>query len=47
MHDVFAVTNRIVVLHRGRKVAEKLTAETTPQEIVEYMIGLRDDTRVN
>jgi ABC-type sugar transport system ATPase subunit len=47
MHDVFAVTNRIVVLHRGRKAAEKLTAETAPQAIVEYMIGLRDGMRVN
>lgn len=43
--DVFAVTNRIVVLHRGRKVAEKLTAETDSQEIVQYMVGARDDTR--
>ncbi|NPV67065.1 MAG: sugar ABC transporter ATP-binding protein [Anaerolineae bacterium] len=45
MHDVFAVSDRIVVLHRGRKVAEKRTAETDPEEIVQYMIGLRDDTR--
>jgi len=45
MHDVFAVSDRIVVLHRGRKVAEKQTAETDPEEIVQYMIGLRDDTQ--
>ncbi len=45
MHDVFAVSDRIVVLHRGRKVAEKRTAETDPEEIVQYMIGLRDDTQ--
>lgn len=45
MHDVFAVSDRIVVLHRGRKVAEKRTTETDPEEIVQYMIGLRDDTR--
>jgi ABC-type sugar transport system ATPase subunit len=44
--DVFAVTDRIVVMHRGRKVAEKHTAETNTQEIVEYMVGVRDDTRV-
>ncbi|MBL8156569.1 MAG: sugar ABC transporter ATP-binding protein [Anaerolineae bacterium] len=43
--DVFAVTDRIVVMHRGRKVAEKRTAETNTQEIVEYMVGVRDDTR--
>ncbi|MFZ0709485.1 MAG: ATP-binding cassette domain-containing protein [Terrimicrobiaceae bacterium] len=46
MPDVFAVTNRIVVMHRGRKVAEKLTSETNSQEIVEYMVGALDDTRL-
>lgn len=46
MHDVFAVTNRIVVMHRGRKVAEKRTAETDHQEIVQYMVGALDDSRV-
>lgn len=43
--DVFAVTDRVVVMHRGRKVAEKRTADTNTQEIVEYMVGARDDTR--
>ncbi len=45
--DIFAVTDRIVVLHRGRKVAEKLTSETNSQEIVQYMVGALDDTRVS
>jgi ABC-type sugar transport system ATPase subunit len=45
--DVFAVTDRIVVMHRGRKVAEKRTSETTGQEIVQYMVGALDDTRVS
>jgi ABC-type sugar transport system ATPase subunit len=44
--DVFAVTDRIVVMHRGRKVTEKRTAETNSQEIVQYMVGALDDTRV-
>ena len=39
--DVFAVTDRIVVMHRGRKVAEMPTAETDSQEVVEYMVGAR------
>ena len=43
--DVFAVTDRIVVMHRGRKVAEKATASTNSTEIVEYMVGARDDLR--
>jgi ABC-type sugar transport system ATPase subunit len=41
--DVFAVTNRIVVMHRGRKVAEKRTSETNSQEIVQYMVGALND----
>jgi len=45
MHDVFAVTNRIVVMHRGRKVAEKRTEQTDPQEIVQYMVGALDDSQ--
>ena len=45
--DVFAVTNRIVVMHRGRKVAEKRTCDTNSQEIVQYMVGALDDSPVN
>lgn len=45
--DIFAVTDRIVVMHRGRKVAEKLTSETNSQEIVQYMVGALDDTRIS
>ena len=45
--DVFAVTNRIVVMHRGRRVAEKRSNETNSQEIVRYMVGELDDTRAS
>jgi len=45
--DVFAVTDRIVVMHRGRKVADKKTSETDSQEIVQYMVGALDDNRVD
>jgi ABC-type sugar transport system ATPase subunit len=41
--DVFAVTDRVIIMHRGRKVGERPTAETSTQEIVEYMIGARTD----
>jgi ABC-type sugar transport system ATPase subunit len=47
MPDVFAVTDRIVVMHRGRKVTEKRTRETNSQEIVQYMVGALDDTRAS
>jgi len=43
--DVFGVTDRIIVMHRGRKVSEKRTSETDPSEIVQYMMGALDDTR--
>jgi ABC-type sugar transport system ATPase subunit len=42
--DVFAVADRIIVMHRGRKVTEKRTAETNAQELVQYMVGALDDT---
>jgi ABC-type sugar transport system ATPase subunit len=41
--DAFAVTDRVVVMHRGRKVAEKITARTTAEELVQYMVGAKDD----
>ena len=44
--DVFAVSDRLIVMHRGRKVTEKLTAETNTAELVQYMVGVLDDTRV-
>jgi ABC-type sugar transport system ATPase subunit len=43
--DVFAVSDRLMVMHRGRKVTEKKTADTEAEELVQYMVGVRDDTR--
>jgi ABC-type sugar transport system ATPase subunit len=43
--DVFAVTDRVIVMRRGRVAAEKVTAETNTEELVQYMVGARDDTR--
>lgn len=37
--DVFAVTDRLVVLRRGVKIRELLTNETTESEVVQFMIG--------
>jgi len=45
MPDVFAVADRIVVMHRGRKVTEKRTADTNATELVQYMVGALDDGR--
>jgi ABC-type sugar transport system ATPase subunit len=34
-------TDRIIVMHRGRKVAELVTGDPNTTEIVEYMVGAR------
>jgi simple sugar transport system ATP-binding protein len=39
MPDVFAVCDRVVVLRRGSKVADKLTGETTPEEVTGLITG--------
>lgn len=39
MQDVFAVSTRIVVMRRGKKVGERITSQTTPDEIVSLMVG--------
>jgi ribose transport system ATP-binding protein len=43
--DIFAVSDRLIVMHRGRKVTEKKISETNTHEIVQYMVGALDDTR--
>jgi simple sugar transport system ATP-binding protein len=42
MPDVFAVADRITVLRRGRKVADKPTAYTSPEEITGLITGAID-----
>ncbi|HEX2146263.1 MAG TPA: ATP-binding cassette domain-containing protein, partial [Pseudorhizobium sp.] len=39
MPDVFAVCDRIAVLRRGTKVADKATARTSPEEITGLITG--------
>lgn len=39
MPDVFAVSDRIIVLRRGAKVADKHTSETSPEEITGLITG--------
>ncbi len=39
MQDVFAVSDRIVVMRRGRKVGELIAKDTTPDEVVSLMVG--------
>lgn len=39
MPDVFAVADRIIVMRRGSKVADKRTSETSPEEITGLITG--------
>jgi simple sugar transport system ATP-binding protein len=39
MPDVFAVADRIIVLRRGSKVADKAAADTSPEEITGLITG--------
>jgi signal transduction histidine kinase len=39
LKHLFAVTDRILVLYEGRLIADRRTAESTPREIVELMVG--------
>ncbi len=39
MHDVFAVADRLVIMRRGEKVAERLTRQTNPDEVVSLIVG--------
>jgi ABC-type sugar transport system ATPase subunit len=43
--DVFAVSDRIIVFRRGRKVAERETAATDPEEIVAFITGAHASLR--
>jgi ABC-type sugar transport system ATPase subunit len=42
MQDIFAVATRIVVMRRGKKVGERMTSQTTPDEIVSLMVGAEE-----
>ncbi len=39
LKHLFTVTDRIIVLYEGRLVADRRTAESTPREIVELIVG--------
>ncbi len=39
LYDIFSVCDRLVIMRRGEKVAERRTKETTPDEVVGLIIG--------
>jgi ABC-type sugar transport system ATPase subunit len=39
LHDVFSVADRLVIMRRGEKVAEKITRQTNADEVVSLIVG--------
>jgi simple sugar transport system ATP-binding protein len=39
MPDVFAVCDRVMVMRRGRKVADKLIKDSSPEEVTGLITG--------
>lgn len=46
LRHLFRITDRILVLYEGRLVADCRTAETTPRDIVELMVGSAQQEQV-
>jgi ABC-type sugar transport system ATPase subunit len=45
IRDICAVSDRVVVLHRGHdKVADRPTAKTTSEAIAQYTMAVQDDS---
>jgi ABC-type sugar transport system ATPase subunit len=47
LKHLFTVTDRIIVLYEGRLVADRRTAESTPREIVELIVGSSGQEQVS
>jgi ribose transport system ATP-binding protein len=43
--EILGLTDRILVLHEGRLAATLATAETTPDEVLNYAAGLGTSTK--
>lgn len=39
IHDVFSVATRLLIMRRGKKVAERLTEKTNTDEAVGLIVG--------
>jgi simple sugar transport system ATP-binding protein len=39
LHDVFSVADRLVIMRRGKKVAERVIADTDQNEVVSLIVG--------
>lgn len=43
LDELFSLSDKILVMHKGKLVTEKIPAETTKEEIGEYMLGVKSD----
>jgi len=41
--NIFAVADRIIILRAGRRVGDRITRDTTSEEIIELMVGIGQD----
>jgi ABC-type sugar transport system ATPase subunit len=39
MHDIFQVADRLVIMRRGQKVAERITSQVSADEVVSLIVG--------
>jgi signal transduction histidine kinase len=46
LKQIFAITDRILVLYQGHQVALRRTVETTPRDIVELIVGSNRQERI-
>ena len=47
LDHLFAVTDRILILHKGRKVADLRTDETNHAAVVNYLLGITDQQKTS
>jgi simple sugar transport system ATP-binding protein len=45
LYDIFSVTDRLVIMRRGKKVAERITKDTNPDEVVGLITGSEEVER--
>jgi ABC-type sugar transport system ATPase subunit len=45
LYDIFSVTDRLVIMRRGKKVAERITKDTTPEDVVGVITGSEEVAR--
>ena len=45
MHDIFQVADRMIIMRRGKKVAELVTKETNADEVVSLIVGAETVTQ--